>query len=331
MPRLDPGGDRAPHRSPEAGLAHAAQADRPRRGLGPGQDLRPRRTRATAPARARSSKAGYEGGQNPIHMRMRKLRGPNKKTSMPFERFRTHTAAGQPRRPRGALRRRRRGHARHAARRRPRRSAATRSRSSPGASSPRSSPSARTASAPPPARRSRRPAAQSNSSRSKRGPDAPDDPQRLRDPGDPPEAAVHGGDAGALPARRLHPGPRRRHRSPSSSWRTTSPGRTSSASSNLFSGGSLSRLSLFALGIMPYITASIILQLLTVVVPALERLQKEGEVGQQKITQYTRYLDRRARLRPVRRLRGPVPVRLLLRRRQSAGPRRRPSAPCSSS
>ena len=59
---------------------------------------------------------------------------------------------------------------------------------------------------------------------------------------------------------------------------------------NLFSGGSLQRLSLFALGIMPYITASIILQLLTVVVPALERLQKEGEVGQQKITQYTRYL-----------------------------------------
>jgi len=49
-------------------------------------------------------------------------------------------------------------------------------------------------------------------------------------------------------------------------------------------------LSIFALGIMPYITASIILQLLTVVVPSLERLQKEGEVGQQKITQYTRYL-----------------------------------------
>ncbi len=59
---------------------------------------------------------------------------------------------------------------------------------------------------------------------------------------------------------------------------------------DVFSGGSLSRLSLFALGIMPYITASIILQLLTVVVPSLEKLQKEGEVGQQKITQYTRYL-----------------------------------------
>jgi preprotein translocase subunit SecY len=59
---------------------------------------------------------------------------------------------------------------------------------------------------------------------------------------------------------------------------------------NQFSGGGLERLSLFALGIMPYITASIILQLLTVVVPSLERLQKEGEVGQQKITQYTRYM-----------------------------------------
>ena len=52
----------------------------------------------------------------------------------------------------------------------------------------------------------------------------------------------------------------------------------------------LSGFALFALGIMPYITASIILQLLTVVVPSLEKLQKEGEVGQQKITQYTRYL-----------------------------------------
>ncbi len=59
---------------------------------------------------------------------------------------------------------------------------------------------------------------------------------------------------------------------------------------NTFSGGSLSRFSFFALGIMPYITASIILQLLTVVVPSLEKLQKEGEVGTARITQYTRYL-----------------------------------------
>ena len=59
---------------------------------------------------------------------------------------------------------------------------------------------------------------------------------------------------------------------------------------NLFSGGGLSRIAMFALGIMPYITASIILQLLQVAVPSLEKLSKEGEVGQARITQYTRYL-----------------------------------------
>jgi len=58
---------------------------------------------------------------------------------------------------------------------------------------------------------------------------------------------------------------------------------------NMFSGGALERLSVFALGIMPYISASIILQLLTVVVPYLEQLKKEGEQGRKKITQYTRY------------------------------------------
>jgi len=59
---------------------------------------------------------------------------------------------------------------------------------------------------------------------------------------------------------------------------------------NLFSGSALSRFSIFALGIMPYVTASIILQLLTVVIPSLEQLQKEGESGYAKINQYTRYL-----------------------------------------
>src|SRR5438270_9417161 len=59
---------------------------------------------------------------------------------------------------------------------------------------------------------------------------------------------------------------------------------------NLFSGSALSRFSIFALGIMPYVTASIILQLMTVVVPKLEQLQKEGEAGYAKINQYTRYL-----------------------------------------
>ncbi len=58
---------------------------------------------------------------------------------------------------------------------------------------------------------------------------------------------------------------------------------------DLFSGGNLRRLTVFALGIMPYISASIILQLLTVVIPTLERLAKEGEAGKKKITQYTRY------------------------------------------
>jgi preprotein translocase subunit SecY len=59
---------------------------------------------------------------------------------------------------------------------------------------------------------------------------------------------------------------------------------------NLFSGGALLQLTVFALGIMPYITASIILQLLVVVIPRLEALKKEGQAGQAKITQYTRYL-----------------------------------------
>ena len=58
---------------------------------------------------------------------------------------------------------------------------------------------------------------------------------------------------------------------------------------DMFSGGAFERLSVFALGIMPYISSSIILQLLTVVVPHLERLSKEGEAGRKKITQYTRY------------------------------------------
>jgi len=59
---------------------------------------------------------------------------------------------------------------------------------------------------------------------------------------------------------------------------------------NFFSGGAFEQLSIFALGIMPYVSASIILQLMAVVVPALEKMQKEGDLGRRKITQYTRYL-----------------------------------------
>jgi preprotein translocase subunit SecY len=78
---------------------------------------------------------------------------------------------------------------------------------------------------------------------------------------------------------------------------------------SVFSGGALSRFALFALGIMPYVTASIILQLMTVVVPKLEQLQKEGEAGYAKINQYTRYLTGRARGRAVDRLRVPLQAR----------------------
>ena len=58
---------------------------------------------------------------------------------------------------------------------------------------------------------------------------------------------------------------------------------------NMFSGGALERMSILALGIMPYISAAIVMQLLTAVVPTLEALKKEGEAGRRKITQYTRY------------------------------------------
>ena len=58
---------------------------------------------------------------------------------------------------------------------------------------------------------------------------------------------------------------------------------------DMFSGGALNNMSIFGLGIMPYVSSSIIMQLLAVVVPSLERLQKEGAVGRSKINQYTRY------------------------------------------
>ena len=58
---------------------------------------------------------------------------------------------------------------------------------------------------------------------------------------------------------------------------------------NMFTGGAISRMGIFALGIMPYISASIIVQLMTAMVPALEQLKKEGEQGRKKINQYTRY------------------------------------------
>ena len=72
---------------------------------------------------------------------------------------------------------------------------------------------------------------------------------------------------------------------------------------DLFSGGAITNVAIFFLGIMPYITASIIMQLLGVVIPKLEQWQQEGQTGQKKITQWTRYLTVGPRARPVDRLR----------------------------
>ena len=100
---------------------------------------------------------------------------------------------------------------------------------------------------------------------------------------------LHGADPRPLPARLVDPRAGRRLRVDRAAT-STGQGGTVLGLLNIFSGGALSQFSLFALGIMPYVTASIILQLLTVVVPTLEQLQKEGEAGYAKINQYTRYL-----------------------------------------
>ena len=113
--------------------------------------------------------------------------------------------------------------------------------------------------------------------------------QRVARPGAAPARPLHGHDPRALPPRLVDARAGRRLQT---DQRTTSTGGggTILGLLNVFSGGALSRFSLFALGIMPYVTASIILQLMTVVVPKLEQLQKEGESGYAKINQYTRYL-----------------------------------------
>ena len=75
-----------------------------------------------------------------------------------------------------------------------------------------------------------------------------------------------------------------------SAYQANAAGNGALAVLNLFSGGALSRVSVFALGIMPYITSQIILQMMQTVIPSLQALAQEGESGQRKITQYTRYL-----------------------------------------
>ena len=93
-----------------------------------------------------------------------------------------------------------------------------------------------------------------------------------------------------LPDRDAHPGPVRRLRADPGACRTPSTNAGVVGFLDLFSGGAITSVSIFFLGIMPYITASIIMQLLGVVIPKLEQWQQEGQSGQKKITQWTRYL-----------------------------------------
>ena len=269
-----------------------ARKRRKRIGRGEGSGLGKTSGRGHKGAGARSGakrKVAYEGGQNPIHMRMRKLRGPHLKMSMPFEKFRTEHPAGQPLRPRGALQGRGRGDAGDACRRgRPGEAPDPVKILARGDISKKLDGARARGSAP--RRREKIEAAGGScetlepTDAAGRSPTPSGSPRSAARSASPRQCSLLYRLGAYIPA----PGDRRRHGQGSL-------GASSAAHSilgflNLFSGGSLSRLSLFALGIMPYITASIILQLLTVVVPSLERLQKEGEVGQQKITQYTRYL-----------------------------------------
>ena len=265
------------------------------RGEGSGTGKQAGRGHKGAGSRSGSkSKPGYEGGQNPIHMRMRKLRGPHRKMSMPFEKFRTRTQPVNV----GDLDERFKADAEVTPE--TLRDAGLAKRRHPvkilgnGEIKTKLTVKAHAFSASAKEKIEGAGGSCEVIEVTKKKVEEPagdqDHRQRLHGPGDPAQDPL-----------------RRRRSSLSTGSAPTSPRPASTSSTvndiesnfagsnilgflNLFSGGSLSRLCLFSLGIMPYITASIILQLLTVVVPSLEKLQKEGEVGQQKITQYTRYL-----------------------------------------
>ena len=291
-------------RSEEIGLHNIKPkpgSRRPRKRVGRGEGSGTGKTsgRGHKGAGARSGskrKVAYEGGQNPIHMRMRKLRGPHMKKSMPFENFRTapsrstsptssSASTPAPRSPRDA----------------PREGPGEALGSGQG---PRPRRALQEAHRPRARLQRRRPGEDRGGGRHLRAdldpsePDAAEDAQRwlrrrilnaFRVADIRKKIAFT---AAMLALYRLGayiPAPGVNINAVKEIQNNFA-GSNILGFLNLFSGGSLSRLSLFALGIMPYITASIILQLLTVVVPSLEKLQKEGEVGQQKITQYTRYL-----------------------------------------
>ena len=198
---------------PQAGPRQSRKA-RKRVGRGEGSGTGKTSGRGQKGAGSRSGakdRARFEGGQMPIHMRMRKLRGPHMKKSMPFEPFRTHTQPVNLARPRGALRQGRRGHARGAAR--PRASATRKGipvkiLAKGELTKPLTVHAHGFSAAAREAHRGRRRHLRRRRGLARSaavGADAVDDPQRLHRRGDPQEARLHGAAARALPARLAHP------------------------------------------------------------------------------------------------------------------------------
>ena len=132
--------------------------------------------------------------------------------------------------------------------------------------------------------------------------------KRVQGPGPSQEDPLHAADHRRLPVRRARPDAGDRRRGGAGVRQSGRQGGVFQFI-NLFSGGALTQLAIFALGIMPYITSSIIMQLLTVVIPKLEAWSKEGEAGYKKITQWTRYLTVAAGAPAVDRSGVPVPQR----------------------
>ena len=295
---------------PAPGSRKTAQAGRPRRRARAYGKTSGRGHKGAGARSGNKRKTGYEGGQNPIHMRMRKLRGPHKKMSMPFEQFRTHTQPVNLADLEERFDGRRRGHARVAARppawRRARhpvkilgngeliqeadRQGARLQRQGRGEDRGR--------------RRHRRESIDSLSADADR-----DHRQRLQRPGDPAQARLHGGDPGALPARRLHPGPRDRRRArvkrhPGQLRRLQHPRLPEPVLAAAASRACRCSRS----GSCPTSPPRSSCSCSPSSCRRWRSSQKEGEVGQQKITQYTRYLTVLLAVAAVARLRLPLPT-----------------------
>ena len=193
--------------------AKGSRHRRKRLGRGEGSGTGKTAGRGHKGAGARSGakrKVGFEGGQNPIHMRMRKLRGPHMKKSMPFEKFRTHTQPVNVERPRGALREGRRGHARRA------RGCRVGHAQGHAGQDPGSGRADQAADRARPCVLGIRAGQDRGRRRHRAGHrrliHAADVPELVSGGRDSEEARLHRGDADAVPHRRLHPGARHQHR-----------------------------------------------------------------------------------------------------------------------